>query len=108
LRINGQLYAFEFFGKSLAASDILANMDNSGQANAIAGAITVSQLNRQVKTLLEQGLPRLWVDSKTVPRRSGRPFSDSASADRRSASRKATRYSLSAASAFMSRVATTS
>jgi exodeoxyribonuclease VII large subunit len=39
-------------------------MDNSGQANAIAGAITVSQLNRQVKTLLEQGLPRLWVEGE--------------------------------------------
>jgi exodeoxyribonuclease VII large subunit len=64
MRINGQLYAYEFFGKSLAASDILANMDNSGQANAIAGAITVSQLNRQVKTLLEQGLPRLWVEGE--------------------------------------------
>jgi exodeoxyribonuclease VII large subunit len=58
------LYAYEFFGKSLAASDILVNMDNSGQANAIAGAITVSQLNRQVKTLLEQGLPRLWVEGE--------------------------------------------
>ena len=39
-------------------------MDNSGQANAIAGAITVSQLNRQVKILLEQGLARLWVEGE--------------------------------------------
>lgn len=39
-------------------------MDNSGQANAIAGAISVSQLNRQVKTLLEQGLARLWVEGE--------------------------------------------
>ena len=61
MRLNGQLYAFEFFGKSWAGFVILASMEDSGQANAIAGAITVSQLNRQVKTLLESGLTRLWV-----------------------------------------------
>jgi exodeoxyribonuclease VII large subunit len=64
LRVNVQLYAHEYFGKSFAGSDILASMDNSGQANAIAGAITVSQLNRQVKNLLEQGLARLWVEGE--------------------------------------------
>jgi len=35
-----------------------------GQADAIAGAITVSQLNRQVKTLLEQGIARLWIEGE--------------------------------------------
>ncbi len=35
-------------------------MENSGQA----AAITVSQLNRQVKTLLEQGVGRLWVEGE--------------------------------------------
>jgi exodeoxyribonuclease VII large subunit len=39
-------------------------MDNSGQANAAASAITVSQLNHQVKTLLEQGIARLWVEGE--------------------------------------------
>lgn len=39
-------------------------MENSGQANAFAAAITVSQLNRQAKTLLEQGLARLWVEGE--------------------------------------------
>ena len=39
-------------------------MDNSGQANAYQAAITVSQLNRQVKTLLENGLARLWVEGE--------------------------------------------
>jgi len=39
-------------------------MDNSGQANAFAAAITVSQLNRQVRTLLENGLARLWVEGE--------------------------------------------
>jgi exodeoxyribonuclease VII large subunit len=58
------LYADEIFGKSWAASDILASMENSGQANAFAAAITVSQLNRQAKTLLEQGLARLWVEGE--------------------------------------------
>jgi exodeoxyribonuclease VII large subunit len=35
-------------------------MENSGQASAI----TVSQLNRQVKTLLERGVGRLWVEGE--------------------------------------------
>jgi exodeoxyribonuclease VII large subunit len=39
-------------------------MENSGQANAFASAITVSQLNRQAKTMLEQGLGRLWVEGE--------------------------------------------
>ncbi len=62
--LNGPLYADEFFGKSWAASDILASMENSGQANAFAAAITVSQLNRQAKTILEQGLGRVWVEGE--------------------------------------------
>ena len=43
---------------------ILASMEKAGQANAMAAAITVSQLNRQVKTLLEQGIARLWVEGE--------------------------------------------
>ena len=39
-------------------------MEDSGQANAIAGAITVSQLNRRAKKLLESGLARLWVEGE--------------------------------------------
>lgn len=42
-------------------------MENSGQPNAPAAgmsAITVSQLNRQAKSLLEQGLGRLWVEGE--------------------------------------------
>ena len=42
-------------------------MENSGQANAAAAgtsAITVSQLNRQAKSMLEQGLGRLWVEGE--------------------------------------------
>jgi exodeoxyribonuclease VII large subunit len=39
-------------------------MEKAGQANATAAAITVSQLNRQVKTLLEQGIARLWVEGE--------------------------------------------
>ena len=39
-------------------------MDSSGQANAPPAAITVSQLNRQVKMLLEKGLARLWVEGE--------------------------------------------
>jgi len=42
-------------------------MENSGQANAFAAgksAITVSQLNRQAKSMLEQGLGRLWVEGE--------------------------------------------
>jgi exodeoxyribonuclease VII large subunit len=35
-------------------------MENSGQATAI----TISQLNRQVKTLLERGVGRLWVEGE--------------------------------------------
>jgi len=58
------LYADEFFGKSFAGLVILASMEDSGQADAFAGAITVSQLNRQVKTLLESGLTRLWVEGE--------------------------------------------
>jgi exodeoxyribonuclease VII large subunit len=64
MRVNGQLYAHDFFGKSFAGFVILASMEDSGQANAVAGAITVSQLNRQVKTLLESGLSRLWVEGE--------------------------------------------
>jgi exodeoxyribonuclease VII large subunit len=58
------LYADEFFGKSYAGSDILASMEKAGQANATAAAITVSQLNRQVKALLEQGIARLWIEGE--------------------------------------------
>jgi exodeoxyribonuclease VII large subunit len=64
MRLNGQLYADDIFGKSFAGFVILANMEDSGQANAIAGAITVSQLNRQVKSLLENGLTRLWIEGE--------------------------------------------
>lgn len=39
-------------------------MENSGQANPFAGAISVSQLNRQAKTILEQGLGRIWVEGE--------------------------------------------
>jgi exodeoxyribonuclease VII large subunit len=41
-------------------------MENLGPANAAAGmsAITVSQLNRQAKSMLEQGLGRLWVEGE--------------------------------------------
>ena len=64
MKLNDQLYAHENFGKSFAALVILASMEDSGQADAITSAITVSQLNRQVKTLLEQGLPRLWIEGE--------------------------------------------
>lgn len=64
MKLNDQLYAHENFGKSFAALVILASMEDSGQAGAIASAITVSQLNRQVKTLLEQGLARLWIEGE--------------------------------------------
>ena len=65
--VNRPLYADHLFGKSWAASDILASMENSGQSIAAAAAmsaLTVSQLNRQAKTLLEQGLGRLWVEGE--------------------------------------------
>ena len=39
-------------------------MEKAGQVNGMAAAITVSQLNRQVKTLLENGLARLWVEGE--------------------------------------------
>ena len=39
-------------------------MEKAGQANGMAAAITVSQLNRRVKTLLEQGIARLWVQGE--------------------------------------------
>jgi exodeoxyribonuclease VII large subunit len=58
----GQFYADQIFGKSFAGFVILASMEKAGQANA--AAITVSQLNRQVKTLLEKGLGRLWVEGE--------------------------------------------
>lgn len=61
------MYADHFFGKSWAASDILASMENSGQSNAAAAgmsALTVSQLNRQAKSLLEQGFGRIWVEGE--------------------------------------------
>ena len=58
------MYADEFFGKSYAAFVILASMEKAGQANAMAAAITVSQLNRQVKALLEQGIARLWIEGE--------------------------------------------
>ena len=64
MRLNGQLYADDFFGKSFAGFVILVSMEDSGQADAFAGAITVSQLNRQAKTLLESGLARLWVEGE--------------------------------------------
>lgn len=58
------MYADEFFGKSYAGFVILASMEKAGQENAMAVAITVSQLNRQVKALLEQGIARLWIEGE--------------------------------------------
>jgi exodeoxyribonuclease VII large subunit len=58
------LYADDIFGKSFAGFVILASMEKAGQVNAMAAAITVSQLNRQVKTLLEQGIARLWIEGE--------------------------------------------
>ena len=58
------MYADDFFGKSFAGFVILVSMEDSGQADAFAGAITVSQLNRQAKALLESGLARLWVEGE--------------------------------------------
>ncbi len=60
----GQYYADQIFGKSFASLFILASMEKAGQGNGMAAAITVSQLNRQVKTLLEKGLARLWVEGE--------------------------------------------
>lgn len=62
--LNGQLYSSEFSGKSFAAFVILASMEDLGQASVGAAAITVSQLNRQARTLLEQGIARLWVEGE--------------------------------------------
>ena len=62
--VNGRLYADDNFGKSFALLVILASMEDSGQASASAGAITVSQLNRQVKILLEKGIARVWVQAE--------------------------------------------
>ena len=39
-------------------------MEKAGQGNGMAAVITVSQLNRQVKSLLEKGLGRLWVEGE--------------------------------------------
>lgn len=39
-------------------------MEDLGQASVGGAAITVSQLNRQARTLLEQGLERLWVEGE--------------------------------------------
>ncbi len=64
VRLNPQFYAYENFGKSFAAFAILASMEEAGQANASAGAITVSQLKRRVKNLLETGLTRLWIEGE--------------------------------------------
>ena len=60
VRVNGQLYAHDFFGKSFRGLFILASMEESGQATARS----VSQLNREVKALLENGLARLWVEGE--------------------------------------------
>ena len=60
----GQFYADQFVGKSFAGFAILASMESSGQANGMAAAITVSQLNRQVKTLLERKIARIWVQGE--------------------------------------------
>jgi exodeoxyribonuclease VII large subunit len=60
----GQFYADQFFGKSFAGFVILASMEKAGQVNAATAAITVSQLNRQVKTLLEKGIARIWVEGE--------------------------------------------
>ena len=62
--LNGQLYADDNIGKSFAVFVILVNMEDSGQANTSAGAITVSQLNRQVKALIENGIARVWVQAE--------------------------------------------
>jgi exodeoxyribonuclease VII large subunit len=58
------LYADENFGKSCAVFVILVSMEDSGQSDALAAAITVSQLNRQVKTLIEKGTGQVWVQAE--------------------------------------------
>jgi exodeoxyribonuclease VII large subunit len=62
--VNRPLYAQQNFGKSYAVFAILVSMEDSGQSDALAAAITVSQLNRQVKTLIEQGTGRVWVQAE--------------------------------------------
>jgi exodeoxyribonuclease VII large subunit len=62
--VNRPLYADENFGKSFAVFVILVSMEDSGQSDALADAITVSQLNRQVKTLIEKGTGRVWVQAE--------------------------------------------
>ena len=62
--LNRPLYADQNFGKSCAVSAILASMEDSGQSDALAAAITVSQLNRQVKTLIEKGTRPVWVQAE--------------------------------------------
>jgi len=39
-------------------------MEKAGQANGMAAAVTVSELNRRVKQYLEQGIARLWVQGE--------------------------------------------
>jgi exodeoxyribonuclease VII large subunit len=39
-------------------------MENAGQANGMAAAVSVSELNRRAKKLLEQGIARLWVEGE--------------------------------------------
>jgi exodeoxyribonuclease VII large subunit len=39
-------------------------MEKTGPVNAMAAAITVSQLNRKVRSLLEKGIARLWVEGE--------------------------------------------
>ena len=60
VRLNGPFYAHGIFGKSFRGLFILATMENSGQATAL----TVSQLNRQARNLLEEGLARVWVEGE--------------------------------------------
>jgi exodeoxyribonuclease VII large subunit len=62
--VNRPLYAQQNFGKSYAVFVILVSMEDLGQSDALAAAITVSQLNRQVKALIEQGTGRVWVQAE--------------------------------------------
>ena len=39
-------------------------MEKAGPVNGMAAAITVSQLNRKVKSLLEKGIARLWIEGE--------------------------------------------